>query len=108
MRAGLTFLSIILAQYAFTQYGTYVMFSWDIMEPVTAMMSLSDAIAGYWFWLLKGKPWNLNDLRAHYYERAVMKSFNKRRINYLQYQMLIRARDSTLAKLNEHDNRFLE
>ena len=104
----MTFMSIILAQYAFTQYGTYVMFSWDIMEPITAMMSLSDAIVGYWFWLLKGKPWNLNDLRAHYYERALMKNFSKKNINYQQYQMLKRARDSTLAKLTAHDDRWVD
>ena len=104
----MTFMSIILAQYAFTQYGTYVMFSWDIMEPVTAMMSLSDAIVGYWFWLLKGKPWNLNDLRAHYYERALMKNFSKKSINYQQYQMLKRARASTLEKLTAHDDRWVD
>ena len=63
------------AQFAFIFYGTFHVYSWDIMEPITACVSLSDAIAGYMFWLWTGKPWDLDSLRTHYYEKALAKSF---------------------------------
>lgn len=92
VRSGITFFSIILAQFAFSQYGTYVMFSWDIMEPIMACVSLSDAIAGYMFWLWTGKPWDLDSLRTHYYEKALAKNFNKHKINMHEYEMLKESR----------------
>ena len=71
VRAGFTFVSVIMMQFALSQYGTYVAFSWDIMEPITACVSLSDAIAGYFFWMWAGKPWDLDSLREFYYQREL-------------------------------------
>ena len=51
-------------------------FSWDILEPITACVSLSDAIAGYMFWIWSGRPWDLDSLRSFYYERELQKSKN--------------------------------
>jgi len=45
------FLSIFVSQYMLVQYGTYVYFSWDIMEPITCGMTLGDAICSYFFWV---------------------------------------------------------
>ena len=69
-----------------------------------ACVSLSDAIAGYWFWILSGKPWGLDGLKNHYYERALKKNFAKYRINKTEYEMLKRARDNMLDKLSRHEN----
>jgi L-lactate utilization protein LutC len=70
-RAGLTFVGVIMAQFALSQYGTYVFFSWDIMEPICACVTLSDAIAGYYFWLYSGKPWDLDSFKSFWYEREL-------------------------------------
>jgi hypothetical protein len=63
VRAGLTFVSVIMMQFALSQYGTYIAFSWDIMEPIMACVTLSDTVAGYVFWLWCGKPWDLDSWR---------------------------------------------
>ena len=53
-RALFTFVSIFMLQFAAVQYGTYVAFSWDIMEPITCGMTLGDAILAYFFWIKSG------------------------------------------------------
>lgn len=101
VRSGATFVSIIMIQFILSQYGTYVAFSWDIMEPITACVSLSDAIAGYMFWLWTGKPWDLDSLRSHYYEKALSKNFRKHKINVVEYDMLKASRKQIFDKLAE-------
>ena len=99
VRAGICFVSIISFQFFLSQYGTYVAFSWDIMEPITACLSLSDAIAGYVFWLWTGKPWDLDSLRNHFYEKALAKNFQKHNINRHEFEMLKESRRQILAKI---------
>lgn len=72
-------------QFALVQYGTYVAFSWDIMEPITCTMTLGDAIIGYFFWLITGRPYSLADVRANYYEKLLKKSMAKNNIDYEQF-----------------------
>jgi hypothetical protein len=65
-----------------SQYGTYYALSWDIIEPITACVSLSDAIAAYFFWLWAGKPWDLNEVRSFFFERRLKKLFKKKHVNF--------------------------
>ena len=99
VRAGFSFVSMICLQFALSQYGTYVAFSWDIMEPITACVTLTDAIAGYFFWLWSGKPWDLDSLRSFYYERELNKVLKKHRINKREYEMLVASKKQILDKL---------
>jgi len=72
-----------------SQYATYIAFSWDIVEPITACVTLSDAIAGYFFWLWSGKPWDLNELRGFFFDRKLKKLVKKNEIDYQKYLMLV-------------------
>jgi len=76
------------------QYGTYVAFSWDIIEPITACVSLTDAIAGYYFWMWAGKPWDLDSLRSFFYDRALQKKKFKSR--HEEYHELLKFREKVL------------
>ena len=80
-RTGAGFAFVMVSQFALVQYGTYVAFSWDIMEPITCGMTLFDAILCYYFWLWTGKPWDVDGLRSHFYERALSKKLRKRNID---------------------------
>lgn len=75
-----------------SQYCTYVAFSWDIVEPVMACVGLTDAIAGYYFWLWSGQPWDLDSFRGHFYDRARDKIFRNHGINKQEYEMLLESR----------------
>lgn len=68
-----------------TQYGTYVAFSWDIMEPITCAMTLGDAGIAYTFWVWSGKPYDLDGLKAFYYEKRLKKQCKKQNIDYYAY-----------------------
>jgi hypothetical protein len=72
-----------------SQYGTYIAFSWDIMEPIMCCITLSDAIASYAFWLWAGKPWDIDGLKNHFFDRKLKKLLKKNHINYEKYQTLV-------------------
>jgi len=58
-RALTSFLSVFVTQYIIVQYGTFVYFSWDIMEPITCGMTLGDAICSYFFWVWAKRPYTI-------------------------------------------------
>lgn len=95
--SGLSFVGIIGAQFVAVQYGTYVAFSWDIMEPITACISLIDAICGYYFWIWSKNSWNLDSIRSYFYERNLQKKqFRERK---REYDQLIRFQKQIISKL---------
>lgn len=97
--AGLTFVGVIGAQFAAVQYGTYVAFSWDIMEPITACISLIDAICGYYFWIWSKNSWDLDSFRSYFYEKNLQKKrFRERK---REYDELIRFQQQIVSKLQE-------
>jgi hypothetical protein len=98
-RVALSFTGIILGQYMFSQYGTWIAFSWDIMEPITACIALSDAIAAYFFWLWAGKPWDMNEVRSFFFTRRLNKILKKKHINYQRYLLLRQTRQQIKNKL---------
>lgn len=99
-RISFGFFATIGLQFALSQYGTYVMFSWDIIEPITACVSLTDAIAAYFFWLWAGRPWDIRALRQFFFERKWKKLMKKQNINYSKFEELTKAREEVLRKLH--------
>lgn len=81
-RVAAGFAYIITAQFLASQYGTWVAFSWDIIEPITACVALSDGIAAYLFWMWAGKPWDMNEVRSFFFQRRLQKILKKKHINY--------------------------
>ena len=98
-RAAYTFIGIICMQFALSQYGTYYALSWDIIEPITACVSLSDACAGYFFWLWAGKPWDMNELRKFFFHRKLNKLFKRKDINGAKYETLLECKREIKRKL---------
>ena len=69
------------------------------MEPITACMTLSDAVLGYFFWIWSGKPWDLDSFRSHFYERQLRKNFEKHGVNRQEFEMLLASKQQILDKL---------
>lgn len=69
--------SIILAQMAFTQYGTYVKYSWDIMEPICCLFGIFDSILAYTFWIANNSDYNLEKFEKNYIDSKTSKDFSK-------------------------------
>ena len=66
-RALWSLASVFVTQFALVQYGTFIAFSWDIMEPFTCGMTLFDTLFGYLFWIRSGRPYSLDGLREHFF-----------------------------------------
>lgn len=94
------FLLTIAMQFAAFQYGTYVAFSWDIIEPIAACTTLLDACAAYSFWIWTGKPWDLTSLRNHYFEKRKQKLMKKNNVDENRLDQLNKTRETIIKKLN--------
>ena len=81
----LGFFSIILSQYILVTYGTYIAFSWDIMEPITCAMTLGDAICAYFFWIWSKKPYSIAGLREFFFERKKKKLIKKYKLDFQNF-----------------------
>ncbi|CAD8122088.1 unnamed protein product [Paramecium sonneborni] len=71
----------ILMQIAFTQYGTYVVWGWDVMEPVTFMLGVTDMIIAYQFWMKTTKAYTFGNVL----QNAVNKHLNKKLSEQFNY-----------------------
>jgi hypothetical protein len=88
-----------MAQFFFTQYGTYFAFSWDIIEPIACCMSMSDAMIAYMFWVMTGRPWDVNGLCAHFQRRKMQKAIKSKRFDEKLYSNLHQALAMTEQRL---------
>ena len=77
-----SFFGIIFTQFMLTQYGTYIAFSWDIMEPITCAMTLGDAVCAYFFWVWSKKPYSVQGLADFFYERKQRRLIKRNNMDY--------------------------
>lgn len=82
MRVLTVFASVFVSQFALVQYGTYIAFSWDIMEPITCAMTLGDAIAAYFFWIWAKRPYSLEGLKDFFLTRKRNRLIKKHSVDY--------------------------
>jgi Mitochondrial calcium uniporter len=81
-RALWSLATFFVSQFAIVQYGTFVAFSWDIMEPFTCGMTLFDTLFGYLFWIRSGRPYSLDGLREHFFEKKKARMMKKKAVDY--------------------------
>ena len=65
-------------------------------------VTLSDAIAAYLFWLWAGRPWDVEGLKNHFFERRLKKLLKKRCINKERFELLERTKAEIMRKLSQH------
>ncbi len=65
-------------------------------------VTLSDAIAAYLFWLWAGRPWDVEGLKTHFFERRLKKLLKKRCINKERFELLERTKAEIMRKLSQH------
>lgn len=77
------FLSYLYSQIVFVQYGTYVSYSWDILEPIACLLGISDMIIAYSFWLFAQKDFSLEELNTQISNHSRVHFFRKNGSNVL-------------------------
>jgi hypothetical protein len=75
------FVSVVVAQFVGVQYGTYYLFSWDIMEPITCMMTMGDSFFAYWFWMRSQENYDTEGIRRYFYQTKLDKLYRKSRFS---------------------------
>jgi hypothetical protein len=65
--------SIPIAQFATIFYGTFELYSWDIMEPICYLMTFSNFTLGFAFYVLNHRELELTSLHEMLTERNVRK-----------------------------------
>ena len=100
-RKILTMFSVIFSQYVLVQYGTYIMFSWDIMEPITCAMTLGDAVFAYLFWAWTKTSYSMSGVFQHYYNKKKAKLSKKENFDEEQYEKIQSTLSIMKKRLNE-------
>ena len=93
---------LILGQFGLTQYCTYVAYSWDIVEPFTCIMTFSDAVFAYLFWVFTGNSCDIRGLEEHFGQRKFLKALKKQGATMQIYKSKLEAIErieERLAKL---------
>ncbi|KAM3145462.1 hypothetical protein pb186bvf_002506 [Paramecium bursaria] len=52
----------LISQIIFTQYGTYWVWGWGVMEPITYMIGIFDLIIAYIFWMRTTKAYSFENV----------------------------------------------
>jgi hypothetical protein len=69
--------SLIGAQMLFTQWGTYVQYSWDIIEPIACLFGLMDMILAYSYWIYSNNEFDFRTFEDGYLNNKVFKQLGK-------------------------------
>lgn len=95
------FVSVIGTQFLGVQYGTYYLFSWDIMEPITCMMAMGDTFFAYWFWMRSQHSYDADGLRSYFYNKKLDKLYRKSRFNRSEVEQVNQLIQSLKEKRQE-------
>ena len=86
--------SLLFTQIMAIQYGTYVLYSWDIMEPITCLLGVFDMIVAYSFWLFTNNPYS--------YEAIGHRFVENRRVRYYRKDQLDLSEIEDIMQLIDH------
>eukprot|EP01068_Selenidium_serpulae_P008357 Selendium_serpulae@DN4963_c0_g1_i1.p1 len=76
------------AQWLFVFYLIYFVYSWDIMEPITYLMTAFDVIAAYVFFAVVRKDFSPQALGERIFMRAKTRSFKRCGFDVRKYNLL--------------------
>lgn len=79
----------VLCQAAFTQYGSYVSYSWDIMEPIVCFFGTVDMFLAYLFWYIHGKDFDYAAMYRIYKDKATLSDDQLNEMKLYEYETLI-------------------
>ena len=96
-----TMFYVIASQYLLVQYGTFIMFSWDIMEPITCAMTLGDAVLAYIFWWLTKNSYSISGVYDYFYKKRLRKLEKKNNFDRGKYEMITTTLDVLKKRLHE-------
>lgn len=80
--------TIFMGQFAFIVSGTFVFYSWDIMEPIAYTMLLANFTTGFFFYALKKQDMALGNLREIMALSSARRMYRRRGFDIQRYEKL--------------------
>jgi hypothetical protein len=81
MRVVWSGLAILLAQWAYVGSGTFIYYSWDVMEPQAYLIGLGNVIVGMAFYILKRREFAMESVIAALKEAKMRQLYQRKGIN---------------------------
>lgn len=72
---------IMVGQFAFITSGTFVFYSWDIMEPIAYIMMFTNFTTAFLYFNMKKRSMELSNLKGILSERFALKKYKRNGIN---------------------------
>ncbi len=94
------FSTFMIGQYAIIHYLIYFHLSWDIMEPITVILTNLDILIGYYFFVFKGREYSLEELQKSMEEKHKFKYLKKYKFNLEKYEELLELRNYLQMRLD--------
>eukprot|EP00921_Rhytidocystis_pertsovi_P015131 GHVQ01024187.1.p1 GENE.GHVQ01024187.1~~GHVQ01024187.1.p1 ORF type:complete len:474 (+),score=94.78 GHVQ01024187.1:783-2204(+) len=91
--------SVFAVQWVLMFFGTYYVFSWDIMEPLTYFLGAANAIAAYTFTAIVRKDYSAMTFRDALHKRSKSKQYRKHSFDLAQFVALRREAVSLKRRL---------
>ena len=77
---------IMVGQFAFITSGTFVFYSWDIMEPIAYIMMFTNFTTAFLYFNMKKRSMELSNLKGILSERFALKKYKRNGINIKEIQ----------------------
>lgn len=94
------FSTFMIAQYATIHYMIYFHLSWDIMEPITVILTNLDILVGYYFFVFKGRDYSLEELQKSMEEKHKFNYLRRYKFNLAKYEELLELREHFQMRLD--------
>ena len=92
--------SIMISQFVFIVGGTYVVFSWDVMEPIAYLMGMTNFTLAFMFYWQSRAEMDLSSLQDILFHKQAKKLYRKKGFDDEAYDRL----KSEIERLREHIN----
>lgn len=79
---------VAISQFAFIMGGTFVYYSWDVMEPISYIMLLSNFVVGFFFYAALKRNMELATIRELLANRFGRKLYKKRGLDIEKLEKL--------------------
>lgn len=80
--------SVLIAQWVGIYYGTFVLYGWDEMEPISYMVGVSWAVLGYGYFLRNKTEFGITTFKHITSQKRLQKLIKRRNIDYKRIELL--------------------
>jgi len=78
--------SVMVSQFSFIAWGTFMEYSWDIMEPFSYMILLGNFTASFYYYTFKHQDLQLANLSSSFSQRLANRLYKRNGLDIKDYK----------------------